>query len=158
MTLCWVLPLGIVAMLPIGVILGVVVRHPRQLSFVSLLLMGMTAISGIFYPLALQAPYLRLTGQLFPLYWLGLGMRSAMLPAELAATEIGGSWRPVETAAVLGLWAAAATALALLALRRMSHRAAGSRPRAAGHGRAARSPASRRPVIRPGCRRTMEGG
>ena len=75
LTLSWVLPLGVVAMLPIGVILGSALCHPRQLSFISLLLMGLTAVSGVFYPLSLQSPTLQIIGQTFPLYWLGLGVR-----------------------------------------------------------------------------------
>jgi ABC-2 type transport system permease protein len=65
----------------------------------------MTAVSGISYPLASQALHLQLIGWILPLYWLGLGMRSAMLPGGVAVTEIGDSWRSAETAAVLGLWA-----------------------------------------------------
>jgi ABC-2 type transport system permease protein len=65
-------------------------------------------------------------------------MWSAMLPGGVAVTEIGDSWRSAETAAVLGLWAVVATALALVALREMSHRAAGSRPRAGERDRTAR--------------------
>lgn len=126
-TLIVILPLGILAMLPIGIVLGSLLKHPRQLSIVSLLLMGMTAISGVFYPLALQAPVLQFLGQLFPLYWLGLGMRSAMLPGEVIATEIDQSWRSIETVAVLGTWAVVASLLALYALRKISHRSSGSR-------------------------------
>jgi ABC-2 type transport system permease protein len=98
----------------------------------------MTAVSGISYPLASQALHLQLIGWILPLYWLGLGMRSAMLPGGVAVTEIGDSWRSAETAAVLGLWAVVATALARVALREMSHRAAGSRPRAGERDRTAR--------------------
>lgn len=89
-------------MLPIGVVLGSLLKYPRQLRIESLLLMGMTAISGVFYPRALQAPVLQLLGQLFPLYWLGLGMRSAVLLGEVIATGIDQSWRSIETVAVLG--------------------------------------------------------
>jgi len=64
--------------------------------------------------------------QAFPLYWIGLGLRSAMLPDALAAAEPGGSWRHLETAGVLGLWAAAGLLLAPLVLRRMARRESGS--------------------------------
>lgn len=126
-TLFWVLPMGVVAMLPLGVILGSALRHPRQLSFVSLLLMGLTAISGVFYPLALQAPVLQVLGQTFPLYWLSLGVRGAMLPEVFASDEIAGSWRLMETAAALGLWAVVGSTVAIYILRKSSRRAVGSR-------------------------------
>lgn len=127
LTLSWVLPLGVVAMLPIGVVLGSALRHPRQLSFVSLLLMGLTAVSGVFYPLSLQSPMLQLIGQAFPLYWLGLGVRGAMLPDAFAADELGESWRLLETAGVLSVWAVVGSALAVYVLRKSSRRAVGSR-------------------------------
>ena len=40
---------------------------------------------------------LQWAGQAFPLYWLGLGTRSALLPANLASVEIGHSWRHLAT-------------------------------------------------------------
>jgi putative transcriptional regulator len=43
-------------------------------------------------------------GQAFPIYWLGLGMRLALLPDATDAVEIGGSWRHLQTAGVLGTW------------------------------------------------------
>ncbi|MDN6566440.1 MAG: ABC transporter permease, partial [Actinomyces sp.] len=127
--LLWVLPLGTAAMLPLGVAVGAFVRHPRQLSLLSLLLMGMTVVSGVFYPIALQGDMVRITGQCLPLYWLGLGMRSALLPPSAAALEVGGSWRTTQTAVVLAAWAIMATVLALVALRRMTHRTGGTRRR-----------------------------
>lgn len=126
--LVWLLPLGIASMLPLGIALGALVRHPRQLSFLSLALMGMTAVSGVFYPLALQAPVLQIIGQGFPLYWLGLGLRSALLAPDTATIEIGGSWHEAETFLALSIWAVVATLLALFALRRVALRARGARP------------------------------
>ncbi|WP_145007850.1 ABC transporter permease [Kocuria marina] len=127
LSLLWILPLGIAAMLPLGIAIGALVKQPRQLSFLSLLLMGMTAVAGVFYPLGLQSSVLQAIGQSTPLYWLGLGMRSALLPDDAAQVEVDGSWKTVETAFALGAWAVAATLLALYALRRMTHRTAGSR-------------------------------
>jgi ABC-2 type transport system permease protein len=64
--------------------------------------------------------------QAFPLYWLGLGLRSAMLPEAMAAAEVGESWRHLETIGVLGLWAVAGFALAPVVLRQMARRESGS--------------------------------
>jgi hypothetical protein len=57
----------------------------------------------------------------------GFRMRSALLPASMAAAEIGGSWRHLETVGVLGLWAVAGLVLAPIVLRRMARRESGSR-------------------------------
>jgi ABC-2 type transport system permease protein len=87
---------------------------------------ALTAISGIFYPIAALAGWLQTLAHAFPLYWLGLGMRSALLPDAAAAAEIGGSWRPVETTLVLLAWAVAGLLLAPPILRRMARRESGS--------------------------------
>jgi ABC-2 type transport system permease protein len=58
--------------------------------------------------------------------WLGLGVRSVLLPASLAAVELGHSWRHLETLGVLGLWAVAGLVLAPILLRRMARRESGS--------------------------------
>ncbi len=63
---------------------------------------------------------------MFPLYWLGLGLRSAMLPDALAAVEIGGSWRSLTTAAMLGGWTVLGCAVAPGLLRRSAARESGS--------------------------------
>lgn len=64
--------------------------------------------------------------QALPLYWLGIGLRSVFLPSEAVALEIFGSWRTVETVAVLGLWAAVGQVLGPILLRRMARRESGS--------------------------------
>ena len=63
---------------------------------------------------------------MFPLYWLGLGTRSALLPANLASVEIGHSWRHLATFGVLSAWAIAGLVLAPVVLRRMARRESGS--------------------------------
>ena len=70
--------------------------------------------------------WLQWVGQAFPFYWVGLGARAAMLPSEMAAAEIGESWRTVETFTVLGVWAVVGLVLAPIALRRMARRQSGS--------------------------------
>ncbi|WP_228818960.1 ABC transporter permease [Nocardia transvalensis] len=125
----WIVPLGLAATLPFGAVLGSILPNPRQLSFVSLFLMGLTSVSGVFYPLGLQPLWMQIVGQAFPLYWLGLGMRSAMLPDEMVVAEIGQTWWSVETVVVLGLWSLLGAVVALRVLRRAARRESGTRLR-----------------------------
>jgi ABC-2 type transport system permease protein len=126
LTLAWVLALGLVATQPIGAVLGALISSPRYAGYLSLLVLGLIAISGIFYPVTALPGWLQWIAQLSPIYWLGLGMRSAFLPAGAATMEIGASWRPVETAAVLGAWAVTGFILAPIILGRMARRESGS--------------------------------
>jgi ABC-2 type transport system permease protein len=126
LTLAWVLALGLVATLPIGAVLGSLFSSPQSLGFLMLLVTGLVAISGVFYPITALPEWLQWIGQAFPIYWLGLGMRSALLPDAMAGAEIGDSWRQLETIGMLGAWAIAGFALAPLVLRRMARRESGS--------------------------------
>lgn len=127
LTIAWVGLLGLLSSLTIGAIIGSLARTPQGGAGLSMLAVsGLTAISGIFYPISALAGWLQVLAQGFPLYWLGLGMRSALLPDAAAAAEIGGSWRPVETTLVLLAWAVAGLLLAPPILRRMARRESGS--------------------------------
>jgi ABC-2 type transport system permease protein len=126
LTLTWVIALGLVATLPLGAIVGSLFSSPRSMGIVMLPTMGLIATSGIFYPLTNFPGWLQAIAQVFPIYWLGLGMRSAFLPGDMAAIEIGHSWRHLETLGVLGLWAVAGLVLAPIVLRRMARRESGS--------------------------------
>jgi len=126
LTLAWVLAIGLLATMPIGAIVGSLFGSPRNMGMVMLPLMGLVAISGIFYPINGFPGWVQGIAQIFPVYWLGLGMRSALLPAELAAVELEGSWRHLETLGMLSLWAVLGIAVAPVILRRMARREAGS--------------------------------
>lgn len=126
LTLAWVLAFGLVASLPIGAIFGSLFPNPRSVGLMMLPIMGLVAISGIFYPLAEADAWMRDIAQVFPIYWLGLGMRSALLPDNMAVVEIGQSWRHLETVAVLGAWAIVGIVVAPIVLRRMARRESGS--------------------------------
>jgi ABC-2 type transport system permease protein len=126
LTLSWVLALGLVATLPIGAVLGSVFVSVRSQGLLTLPILGMIAISGIFYPLTVLPEWVQWIAQAFPIYWLGLGMRSALLPDAAVAVEIGESWRHLETIGVLGAWAVLGLLLAPIVLRRMARRESGS--------------------------------
>jgi ABC-2 type transport system permease protein len=126
-TLIWVAALGLLATIPLGITLGSLIPNARFLPVVVLPLGAVTAISGIFYPITHLPGWLQAIGQVFPMYWLGLGMRAALLPSGMASVEIGGSWRLPEVFGVLALWSLAGLAAAPPVLRRMARRESGSR-------------------------------
>ncbi|GAA4592172.1 ABC-2 type transport system permease protein [Actinoplanes octamycinicus] len=126
LTLLWLVPLGFLATLPLGAAIGSLFDDPRNMALVTLPLFGAIAISGIFYPITGFPGWLQGLAQVFPLYWLGLGMRSVFLPDALAAVEIGQSWRHLETFGVLTVWALIGMVLAPVLLRRMARRESGS--------------------------------
>jgi len=125
-TLVWVVAIGLVATLPIGAVVGSMFSNPRNAGLVMLPMMGLVAISGIFYPISSMPEWLQGVAQVFPIYWLGLGMRSAMLPDALRMAEIGDSWRQFETLGVLVAWAAVGLLVAPMVMRRMARRESGS--------------------------------
>jgi ABC-2 type transport system permease protein len=127
LTLAWVLVLGLLATLPLGAVLGSLFPSQRSAGpWWLLLLGGLASISGIFYPVTHLPVFLQWAGQVFPLYWLGLGMRSALLPGAMATVEVGQSWRHLATFGILSAWAVAGLMLAPAVLRRMARRESGS--------------------------------
>ena len=126
LTLVWVVALGLIATMPLGAIFGSILTNPQNMGLIMLPIMGLVALSGIFYPITSFPVWLQWIAQVFPIYWLGLGMRSALMPGDLAAVEIGHSWRHLETVGVLGAWAVLGLMLAPIVLRRMARRESGS--------------------------------
>ncbi|MFC4333910.1 ABC transporter permease [Salininema proteolyticum] len=121
-----ILVLGQLSTLPLGAVLGALINNPRNMGLVTLPIMGLIGISGIFYPIATLPGWVQGIGQTFPMYWLGLGMRHAFLPDSMAAVEIGGTWRTPMMFAVLAAWTIASMAVAPVLLRRMARRESGS--------------------------------
>lgn len=132
LTVVWVLVLGLLALMPLGMIIGAVVPNSQKVgSWGMMPVLALAGISGIFYPVQRLWDWVEVVAQVFPMYWLGLGMRSAFLPDSAAALEVGGSWRTLETVAVLGAWAVVGALLTPPLLRRMSRRQSGSQVEAA---------------------------
>ncbi|ANJ26450.1 ABC transporter permease [Agromyces aureus] len=127
LTFAWIVLLGLLATQGIGAVLGSLVSSSRGAGYLSLPVLGLIAISGVFAPITALPAWLAWIAQVFPVYWLGLGMRSALLPDSAAVVELGGTWRPVETAVVLGAWAIVGLVLAPVVLRRMTRKESGSR-------------------------------
>jgi ABC-2 type transport system permease protein len=126
LTLIWLVPLSLIATMPIGAVLGSLFDNPRNIALLILPIIGLVAISGVFYPITAMPGWVQAVAQAFPVYWLGLGMRSVFLPASLAAVELGHSWRHWEVLGMLVLWSVAGLALAPAFLRRMARRESGS--------------------------------
>jgi ABC-2 type transport system permease protein len=122
-----VLVLGLLATLPWGVIMGSLAKSaPAAFATTFLPLAGVIAISGIFYPITALPGWLQSVAQVFPVYWLGLGMRAALLPNSAVAAEIGESWRQLPMIGVLGAWTAVGLMIAPSVLRRMARHESGS--------------------------------
>jgi ABC-2 type transport system permease protein len=126
LTLIWLVPLAFIATMPLGAVLGSVFENPRNMALIMLPIIGLVAISGIFYPITSMPGWVQGVAQVFPVYWLGLGMRSVFLPGSLAAVELGHSWRHLETFGMLLIWSVAGLTLAPVVLRRMARRESGS--------------------------------
>jgi len=130
----WVVLLGLLAVLPIGLAAGALVPSVRKAGTWGMLPVGaLSAISGIFFPLQALWGWVQVVAQVFPMYWMGLGLRSAFLPESAAALELTGSWRTTETVLVLGAWAVVGLVLAPVVLRRMASKQSGSAVEAARH-------------------------
>jgi ABC-2 type transport system permease protein len=128
LALGWVLVLGTLSVVPIGAAIGALLPGPRNAaSILSLPMMALMLVSGVMFPVTRLPEAVQWVAQVFPLYWQGLGLRSVFLPDSMAVAEIGGSWRPAETAAVLGAWAAAGLLLAPFLLLRATRRESGAR-------------------------------
>ncbi|MBB6174090.1 ABC-2 type transport system permease protein [Nocardiopsis mwathae] len=131
-TFAWVTILGLLAIAPIGAIIGSLVTNPRLATGLSLgPLVGLMMISGTFFPVHWAPQWLQWIGQAFPMYWINLGMRSAFLPDAALSSELRASWQHLETAGVLGAWAVLGLIVAPFVLRRMARRESGARVQAA---------------------------
>lgn len=131
-TVAWIVLLGLLATMPIGIVIGSLVPSVQKVGTWGMLpILVLLGISGIFFPIQELWGWVQVVAQAFPMYWLGLGMRSAFLPDAAAALEIAGSWRTLETVLVLSAWAVAGFLVAPVVLRRMARRQSGSRVAAA---------------------------
>jgi len=115
---------GMVSTVPIGVALGSILKSSSQIPLVPLVTTLLIVVS-VFLPIALLPPWMQLFVQAFPVYWVGLGVRSAMFPMGMVAAELG-KWGTVELFAVPAVWSAIGLLLAPILLRRMAQRQSGS--------------------------------
>ncbi|MGY1834746.1 ABC transporter permease [Blastococcus sp. SYSU DS0510] len=131
-TVAWVIVLGMLATLPLGMILGSVVPSTQKVGTWGMLpVLLLTAISGIFLPIQVMWGWVQAVAQVFPIYWIGLGLRSAFLPDSAVTVELGDSWRTGVTVLVLAAWAVFGALVTPRVLRRMARRQSGSQVQAA---------------------------
>lgn len=131
-TVVWVTILGLLATMPIGIVIGALVPSSQKVGTWGMLpVMVVTAISGFFFPIQALWGWVQVVAQVFPTYWIGLGMRSAFLPESAASVELGGSWRTGMTVLVLAVWAIGGMLITPRVLRRMARRQSGSQVAAA---------------------------
>jgi len=124
--------LALLATLPWGMVLGSVVPGVQKVGTWGMLpVLVLVAISGIFTPIQAMWGWVQGVAQVFPVYWIGLGLRSAFLPDAAASLEVGGSWRTGATVLVLAAWAVAGALVTPRVLRRMARRQSGSQVEAA---------------------------
>lgn len=128
LTLLWVLALGMLATMPLGMIIGSLVPNVQKVGTWGMFpFIAVLAISGIFFPITEIWGSLQVVAQVFPVYWIGLGMRSAFMPDSAASLELGGSWQTPETILVLGAWAVVGAIVTPIVLGRMAKKQSGSR-------------------------------
>nr|NLD40028.1 ABC transporter permease [Actinomycetales bacterium] len=118
--------LGLLASVPVGIALGSAIKNAALLMIPMFLIYGLLVISGIFFPIEAFAAPVQWIAMVFPLYWLGLGLRSVFLPPEAASLELAGTWQTVESVMALGIWAVLGMVLAPILLRRMVRGVSGS--------------------------------
>ena len=132
LTVLWVVVLGLLATLPIGIMIGSLAPGVQKVGTWGMLpILVLLGISGIFFRIQELWGWVQAVAQIFPMYWLGLGMRSAFLPEAAAALEVGGSWRTPQTVMVLTAWTVFGLVVAPMVLRRMVRRQSGSQVAAA---------------------------
>lgn len=118
-----VLSLGIAALTSFGFVIGSLFRSPRAVGGWGLVVVGgLVWVSGLIQPLSTMAGWAQVLGQASPLYWMGLGIRSALLPDEFTVIELGDEWRLGMVFLVLAGWTAAGLILAPVLLSRMARR------------------------------------
>ncbi|WP_222192626.1 ABC transporter permease [Modestobacter italicus] len=124
--------LGMLATMPWGMVLGSVVPGVQKVGTWGMLpVILLMATSGVLVPIQAMWGWVQAVAQVFPVYWLGLGMRSAFLPPEAVVNELGDSWRTGPMLLVLGAWAVAGLVVAPRVLRRMARKQSGSTVEAA---------------------------
>lgn len=114
----WLFLLGIVTMTLLGIALSAAPRSSRSATAVVLpIVLILQFISGVYLQFSMLPEWLQNIASLFPLKWLGQGMRSVFLPEHFAGAETGGDWDLWLVAANLVGWLVVGLVISLLTFR-----------------------------------------
>ncbi|ERG65058.1 hypothetical protein L332_11490 [Agrococcus pavilionensis RW1] len=117
-TLAWVFFGALVCFAVLGV---AVAQIPRTVSSASAVVIPLALIlqfvSGIYLAFPMLPEWLQTIANLFPLAWVGHGMRFALLPEIAHHLEVGEAWNLQGVAMALGIWAVIGTVVAALTFR-----------------------------------------
>ncbi|MEU4795039.1 ABC transporter permease [Streptomyces sp. NPDC023327] len=128
LTLVSVLVLGLVAVAPIGAIIGSLLPNSREaLGTVMIPLFALMMFSGIYFPVTVLPELAQDVVGAFPLKWIAQGVRAALLPDSALAAEATGSWELDKVHLVIAVWAVMGFLFAPRVLHRMTRRESGSR-------------------------------
>ncbi|MGW7367443.1 ABC transporter permease [Streptomyces sp. NPDC054841] len=128
LTLVSVLALGLVALAPIGAVIGALLPNSREaLGMVMIPLFALLIFSGIYFPVTVLPEVAQNVVQGFPLKWIAQGVRAALMPDSALAAEQGNSWELSKVYLIVGLWAVMGFLIAPRILHRMTRRESGSR-------------------------------
>lgn len=122
-----VVVLGLLATGALGLIFGALLPNGREaIGFISIPYIVLMFISGVYASSASLPGAVQVVGGIFPMRWIGQGLRGAMLPDEFKAAEIGDTWDRPATFAVLLVWTVVGGIVAAYLLRRAAQRESGS--------------------------------
>ncbi|MCM6775305.1 ABC transporter permease [Nocardia sp. CDC159] len=105
-TFAWVGVLALATFGVLGVALSSLPRSARSAAaVVNVPVLLLLFVSGIYVPLTMLPDWLQDASGIFPLRWVGQGLRSAFLPDAVAArTEAGNGWEHARVLTMLVAW------------------------------------------------------
>jgi ABC-2 type transport system permease protein len=122
-TFAWVFLLGTAACSLLGIAASSLPRSAASAApVISLPFTVLQFISGVYVPFNNVPGWMRDVASLFPLKWMGQGMRSVFLPENAATLEPSHAWEHGRTALVLAVWIVAGLVLCTRTFRWQSRR------------------------------------
>src|SRR5215217_205888 len=117
-TFAWVSLLGAAACTLLGIAVSSLAKNGRSASAtVTPFALVLQFISGVFFVFGQLPTWMQTVAAIFPLKWMGQGLRSVFLPDALAAQEPAGSWELGRVALVLALWCVGGLLLCVVTFR-----------------------------------------
>ena len=118
LTFAGVFVLGLATSALLGIALSAVPRSGRSATAVVIpIVLVLQFISGVYLAFFLLPEWLQNVASVFPLKWMGEGMRQVFLPDAYRVYEQGGEWNLTGVAIALGVWLVVGLVLARLTFR-----------------------------------------